>query len=225
MTRSQTARAGSMESDAVRTSGSPTDTARPKVSHARRGRSVWSALARHWPAAVGAVLAAVVAYEFPNATAAEGAEQALIIAIPVFVYLTAAVLDRPRSSWPALGASLIVIFGFGTLGIDPVAGLATVSAAVLVVGVAQRLWRRRTTPATVQILGAVGFGTAALLALHVSPTLGGFLVGIGLLAHAVWDVIHYRRTIVVARSLAEFCAVLDTLVGLAVIALTVATMG
>jgi hypothetical protein len=56
-----------------------------------------------------------------------------------------------------------------------------------------------------------------LVALYVEPVLGGMLVAIGLLGHAAWDAVHYLRDRVVTRSYAEFCAVLDLLVGGAVL--------
>jgi hypothetical protein len=56
------------------------------------------------------------------------------------------------------------------------------------------------------------------------PDARRLVVGLGLLGHAAWDVFHYRRDIVVVRSLAEWCAVLDLFLGGAVIILTVATI-
>lgn len=187
-------------------------------------RSRLGALGRRWPTALGLAVAALGVYELVGGTSAEGVEQALIIAIPVLVYLAAAVLDRPRSAWPVAIGTTALVFGMSMFDIEPVLGLAAVSGVVLVVGIVQRLWRGVGMPDTRQIVGALGFGTAAVLALYVAPTLGGFLVGLGLVGHAAWDVYHYRRDMVVVRSLAEFCAVLDLLVGTAVIVLTVATM-
>jgi hypothetical protein len=187
-------------------------------------RSRLGALGRRWPTALGLAAAASSFYELVGGTAADGVEQALIIAFPVLVYVTAAVLDRPRSTWPVTLATVALVSGMSALGIEQVLGLAAVSGVVLVVGIARRMWVGAGMPDTRQIVGALGFGTAAVLALYVAPTLGGFLVGLGLIGHAAWDVFHYRRDMVVARSLSEFCAVLDLLVGTAVIALTVATM-
>jgi hypothetical protein len=47
--------------------------------------------------------------------------------------------------------------------------------------------------------------------------MGAYLVAAGLIAHAAWDAFHYVRDRVVARSYAEFCAVLDLLVGATVL--------
>jgi hypothetical protein len=187
-------------------------------------RSRLGALARRWPTALGLAAAASSAYELVGGTTAEGVEQALLIAIPVLVYLTAAVLDRPRSAWPVTIGTTALVFVMLAFDIEPVLGLAAATSVVLVVGIARRLWLGVGMPDTRQLVGALGFGTAAVLALSVAPTLGGFVVGLGLVGHAIWDVFHHRRGTVVVRSLAEFCAVLDLLVGAAVIVLTVVTM-
>jgi hypothetical protein len=51
--------------------------------------------------------------------------------------------------------------------------------------------------------------------------LGGYLVAAALIGHAVLDVIVWRAREVVTRSLAEFCAVLDLTLGIAIIVLQV----
>jgi hypothetical protein len=150
-------------------------------------RSWLGMLGRRWPTALGLAVAASSAYELVGGTTAEGVEQALIIALPVLVYLTAAVLDRPRSAWPVTDATGVLVFGMSAFDIEPVLGLAAASGVVLVVGIVRRLWRGGGRPDTRQLVGALGFGTAAVLALYVAPTLGGFVVGLGLVGHAVWD--------------------------------------
>jgi hypothetical protein len=69
-----------------------------------------------------------------------------------------------------------------------------------------------------QTLAMVAFGGLAILAVRADPTIGGLLVAALLLAHAGWDVLHHRSGRVVARSLARFCAVLDTLLAVIVAA-------
>ncbi|TQM16158.1 hypothetical protein [Pseudonocardia kunmingensis] len=189
----------------------------------RSARSLLGALGRRWPTALGLAAAASSISELVGGTPAAGVEEALIIAIPVLVYLSAAVLDRPRSAWPVTLGAVALVFGMSELDIEPVLGLAATSGAVLIVGIGRRLRSGADMPDARQIVGALGFGTAAVLALYLAPTLGGVLVGLGLVGHAAWDVYHHRRDIVVVRSLAEFCAVLDLLVGAAVIVLIVAT--
>ena len=68
-----------------------------------------------------------------------------------------------------------------------------------------------------QTIAMVGFGATAALALIVDGDVGAFLVAAGLLGHAAWDAVHHRANKVVARSMAEFCCVLDTLLAVAVV--------
>jgi hypothetical protein len=68
--------------------------------------------------------------------------------------------------------------------------------------------------------GMLAFGSIALVALYVDPNLGGKLVGITILGHAAWDAYHYLQNKVVPRSYAEFCAVVDLLLGAAILFMT-----
>ena len=71
-----------------------------------------------------------------------------------------------------------------------------------------------------QTAGMVAFGSTVLVALYVDMGLGGKLVGIAILGHAAWDAYHLLRNRVVSRSYAEFCAVVDFLLGAAILFLT-----
>ena len=51
---------------------------------------------------------------------------------------------------------------------------------------------------------------------------GAVLASLALMAHAIWDVIHYRRNAVVPRSLAEACMFFDVPLGVAIIVLALA---
>lgn len=68
-----------------------------------------------------------------------------------------------------------------------------------------------------QAIAMGGVGTAAAIALIVNGDVGAYLVAAGLLGHAAWDVYHHRANKVVARSMVEFCCVLDTLLAVAVV--------
>src|ERR687897_768618 len=81
---------------------------------------------------------------------------------------------------------------------------------------ARLLRRGRPGGLTLQAAGVLAFGSTALAALFVAPELGAYLVAFALLGHAAWDAYHYLRDRVVARSYAEFCGVLDLLVGAAI---------
>lgn len=52
------------------------------------------------------------------------------------------------------------------------------------------------------------------------PTeVGRYLVAAGLLGHAAWDAVHWHADKIVARSFAEWCAVLDIALGLGILLL------
>jgi hypothetical protein len=131
-------------------------------------------------------------------------------ALVALVYLGSAALDRRWSAWVVLLAGL------------PVAGVATAvvllfaSLVLLVLGVA-RGQLRRPGGLTLQAAGMLGFGAIALATLYVDTVLGAYLVAAALLGHAVWDAFHYLRDRVVARSYAEFCGVLDLVLGAAIL--------
>jgi hypothetical protein len=68
-----------------------------------------------------------------------------------------------------------------------------------------------------QATGMLAFGATALAALYAAPELGAYLVAFALLGHAGWDAYHYLRDRTVARSYAEFCGILDLLLGVAIL--------
>jgi hypothetical protein len=63
------------------------------------------------------------------------------------------------------------------------------------------------------------FGGLAFIAVAADFKIGSTLVAVGLLAHTVWDVIHLRARAIVAPSLAESCAVLDTVIAVGILVL------
>jgi hypothetical protein len=90
----------------------------------------------------------------------------------------------------------------------------------MVIGAARRtLTTRRIV--LVQVGGLVAYGILVLAALAASPPAGTVLIGLGWLAHAGWDVWHHRRNEVVPRGYAEWCAVVDAVIGLTVLSVTV----
>ena len=84
--------------------------------------------------------------------------------------------------------------------------------------------RRASQPAlTAQSLAMLGYGGVAMIGLALVPVAGAVLASLSLIAHAIWDLIHYRRKAVVPRSLAEFCMFFDVPLGAAVIVLVLAS--
>jgi hypothetical protein len=128
-----------------------------------------------------------------------------------------AALDRRRFAWVVLFAGLpLLSFIPPTSGIDPSVVLLIVAAGFLAAGAARGLLRR-PGGLPLQAAGMLVFGAGMLAALYAAPEMGAYLVAAGLIAHAAWDAVHFRLDRVVARSYAEFCAVLDLLVGATVL--------
>lgn len=63
----------------------------------------------------------------------------------------------------------------------------------------------------------VAFGVLGLVALAVDPDVARYLVAAGWFLHGVWDLVHHRLRSTVDRSFAEFCAVLDVAVAVALV--------
>jgi hypothetical protein len=181
------------------------------------GRRRWSEVLVHrWPTALGVAVAALTAFDLQVDAGFVSSLSALII-VMALVYIGAAALDRRRASWAVLLAGLpLALFIPATSGINPSVILLVAAAAFLVVGVA-RGQLRRPGGLMLQGAGVLAFGSTALAAFFVAPELGAYLVAFTLLGHAAWDAYHYLRDKVVARSYAEFCGVLDLLVGAAIL--------
>jgi putative effector of murein hydrolase LrgA (UPF0299 family) len=181
------------------------------------GRRRWSEVLMHrWPTALGVAVAALTAFDL-QVDAGFVSSISAVVVLMALVYIGAAALDRRRASWAVLLAGLLpALFIPATSGINPSVILLAAAAAFLVVGVA-RGQLRRPGGLMLQGAGVLAFGSTALAALFVAPELGAYLVAFALLGHAGWDAYHYLRDRVVVRSYAEFCGVLDLLVGVAIL--------
>ena len=130
--------------------------------------------------------------------------------------------------WPALLGLAV-----GTIGLldikpwepsEPTTPLLPLLALVYLVFGATRGQLRRAGVLGLQIVGLVVFSAFALLATVVDPDVGHHVTGAGFMAHAAWDVLHHRDLSrhdavgVVPRGWAEFCIVLDLLIGASLIA-------
>lgn len=142
---------------------------------------------------------------------------AQILTAAGLVYLGAGALRRRAAAWPLFAMTFVLIgIGFAVPGFDPTLWMSGIAVALLVYGLARGALR---PPWGMPLQAGVMVLIVALVvvAAWVGQPWAGVLVGVGLLAHAGWDVYHHRTRRVVASSMAEFCCVLDTLVGVALI--------
>jgi hypothetical protein len=170
-----------------------------------------SAIWHHWPAAVGLLGAAFVAIVSPD-------RETVVISLLVALvcYLAAAAFKVRWVAWAAIPIASALVTAGAFIGIDPWLMLGGASVLLIVVGLALRASR---TALAAQSLAMAAYGGMGLIALTLGPVAGAILASLVLMAHAVWDVIHYRRNAVVPRSLAEACIFLDVPLGVAVIVL------
>lgn len=171
-------------------------------AHIHRG-STWQQI---WPAALGVLVAAGTAYGL-----ADPRDAAPVVAASGLVYLAAGTSGWRLAAWIAFAVTFLLITLEKFAGLNALPWLFALAATLLAAG----LIRRRTTPwwsFPLQAAAMLALGTAAFLALQLSPMAGCLLVAAALLGHAAWDIYHHRTDRVVDHSLARFCAVLDVLV-------------
>lgn len=134
--------------------------------------------------------------------------------------------------WPALigvaaGVVSLLAVEPWTRTDPPTLLLPGLAIAYLVFG-AVRGRLRRPGVLRLEIVGLLVFGGCALLAVLVDPRAGQYVAGLAWIGHAAWDVAHHRDLSrhpavgVVPRGYAEFCIVLDLLIGASLIAAPIA---
>jgi hypothetical protein len=173
-------------------------------------RSWGRKLLDRWPTALALGMTAAT---FGGGDSPEGVRSlANALVLMQLGYLVVAKLRRRQASWPAIMVGFALIIGLRLLDvISPAAVLAALALIVLIWGAVDGQLRR-PDPLRVQALGMVGFGVLALGGLIANPDLGRWLVAAGFLLHGVWDFVYFRLDRVVARSHAEWCAVLDVII-------------
>jgi hypothetical protein len=131
----------------------------------------------------------------------------------------ARLLARRWPTWLALALVVVSVADGEPLPVDTFAWLMLVlPTAYLVFGTARKEWR----PPTILMLqlGALAFYVAlTAIALSLDDGIARYVVAAGWIAHAGWDAAHHRAKRVVPRAYAEWCFVVDVLLGVAIIVL------
>ncbi len=138
------------------------------------------------------------------------------VGIAALCYVAAAVTGLRWMSWVWAGVGTALVFGAELLGVPRWTVLALAGGVFVAIGIV-----RRPAVTWPQALAMIGYFGVAIVALFLAPNVGLALAGFALATHAVWDVVHYRRDIVVSRSMALWCIGLDVFLGLACITLAV----
>lgn len=183
-----------------------------------RGLRRWAdALKHRWPTALGIAIAVLTFFD-GEITAEFISTLSAIIFMMALIYVGAAILEQRQAAWIIFLAGFVALFVGRLLDWNIGTSLVFLVAALifLILGVA-RGQLRKGGDLPLQAIGMLGFGALGLLVLFVDPTLGGYLVAAALLGHAAWDAFHFRLNRVVPRSYAEFCGVLDLVLGVAIL--------
>jgi hypothetical protein len=171
------------------------------------------ALLRRWPTVLGVGVAALTLSDFDD-----GREFAIALLIASVGYLAIAVLERPQATWWILIGLLAGVVCLRLLNIAPEPVLAVAAVLMTIVGLVRGSLRRLWLPG-LQAPATLIFGAVAFIAIAAGSQVGSILVAVGLLAHTVWDLVHLRARAIVSPSLAEWCAVLDTLIAVGILVL------
>lgn len=168
---------------------------------------------QRWPAVAGLAFAAFNAFGMTS-----GMEQAPVLVAATVIYVGAAAVGRRNAAWPLFLGTVVVITVAQIFVQDVEAPwlLLILGGILLVYGLARRAFRPVWALPLQSILMLV-FGGFAAIGLLVDPVVGGYLVALGLLAHAGLDVYLFRTNRVVARSMAEFCMVLDSVLAVLIV--------
>lgn len=168
-----------------------------------------ASVVQRWPSALGLAVAVVVLV-----IGASRETAAITVTVAAVCYLAAAALGRPWVSWAAIPVGSLVVVVAEVAGVPWWVALGAAAVVLVAVG----LFSGTARPAlTAQAVAYAGFGGLAVVAaVLLGPQVGMVLAGLVLASHAVWDAVHFRRRLVVSRSLAEACMLLDVPLGLGI---------
>ena len=168
-------------------------------------------LTRRWPLALGLACAALaLIFTADRETASTS------VNVAVLCYLAAAAFARRWVAWAAIAGLSVLVVVAKLADVAWWALFAGAGILLLGFGLVSSAPRR---PLLAHAAAVLAYGSLAVVALYLSPEVGAVLAGLVLAAHAAWDVVVWRRNVVVPRALAEACLGLDVPLGLGVVVL------
>ncbi|MFE1595045.1 hypothetical protein [Nocardia sp. NPDC058705] len=171
-------------------------------------------LVERWPTVLG--LATVAALGAGVAGDADNELGDILLMLPL-LYLIVAKLRRPASTWPVVIGLLVLATVVSKFDIVRTGYVFAAIALILLVWAAVDGQLGRGEDFTIQALGMAGFGALAVVSIVADPEIGRYVLAACWLLHGVWDFVHLRLNRTVARSFAEWCAVVDVLVAVALV--------
>lgn len=171
-----------------------------------------------WPTALGLAFAV---FSLVTDDPADVTGALVTLVIPTAAYATIAASGRSRWSWPILGLLVVGYLAASALGDAGVPLLAAVTAAALLAGALLLRWGGPPREMRWQAAAAIVFLASAWAAQLAAPDLARVALALLLLVHGAWDVHHWRRDVIVSRSLSQWCAALDITLGLGILLLVV----
>ncbi|KON90331.1 hypothetical protein AF332_15790 [Sporosarcina globispora] len=126
-------------------------------------------------------------------------------------------MELIKKRWPSLVALAIAAEGLPASA-DPMSLILILAALVYPISGAIRGHLRGVRTILIQAIALAFFGVIALVSLYVDRDTGLILLAAGYLGHTVWDFFHHRTDTIVPRWYAEFCAVLDFLIAMMLLA-------
>ena len=188
-----------------------------------RNSTTGSSVTTPWPGwrialvlVIGAVTGALLVFGEGSLDGVTADAPMTAVGIATLCYLAAAVTGLRWMAWLWVAVGTALIFVARLIDVPRWWVLALAGVALAAIG-----FIRRPAVTTPQTLAMVGYFGVAVVALFLAPRVGLALAGLALLTHAVWDVVHYRRNIVVGRSLAIWCIGLDVVAGVTCVVLAI----
>ncbi|WP_127792618.1 hypothetical protein [Agromyces sp. LHK192] len=139
-----------------------------------------------------------------------------VVCVAVLAYIAAAAIGIRWMGWLWAGIGSLLVGLAEVLDLPAWVVLGATGVALAVVGLI-----RRSAYTLAQTLGGAVYVAVAVVALAFDVRVGLVVGGLALAAHAAWDFVHFRRDIVVNRSLALWCMGLDLVAGLGCVVLAI----
>jgi hypothetical protein len=187
----------------------PTQPEPPGSTTPARAPGALAWLGRRWPTLLALVCSALTFSGTDSDESVYGLSEALLI-LPLLYLVTAAVARRGLTWLFFLACIGLLVALRNQDRVEPSVALLAVALGAVVWGTAHG--RQRQGLFLVQVAGMVAFGAVAVGGTAIDADLGRYLVAAGWFAHGLWDFAHLRADVVVTRSFAEWCCVVDVLI-------------